>query len=231
MVRILAHRGAHQPESPDVVENTLPAFVRARDLGVDGVELDVRRTADGVLVVLHDAVLPDGSAVVNLPSSRLPPWLPTLDDALTACAGLAVVNVEIKNSPLEPGFDPGPDLARQVAAALPRRAGILVSSFHLATLDAFRAAADNVPTGWLTGPGWDQLGAVAEAAAGGHAAINPPDQAVTPELIAAAHAAGLQVCVWTVNDGARMLELAEAGVDVVITDRPALALATLRSDR
>lgn len=115
---ILAHRGAHQPETPGVSENTLDAFRAAADLGVDGIELDVRRTADGVLVVHHDAVLPDGRAVSAVVSGHLPAHVPTLDAALAVCAPLRLVDVEAKNSPIEPGFDPSHRLAEGVAAAL-----------------------------------------------------------------------------------------------------------------
>ena len=51
---------------------------------------------------------------------------------------------------------------------------------------------------------------------------------MTPELVEATHAAGLDLVTWTVNDPARMLELAAWGVDVIITDDPALAVQTLR---
>lgn len=224
---ILAHRGAHHPETPGVRENTLDAFRAAADVGADGVELDVRRAADGALVVLHDAVLPDGTPVGARAAADLPPWLPTLDDALAAMA-VALVNVEIKNSPIEPSFDAGHTIAGDVAALLAGRAGVLVSSFNLGTLDAYRQADPGTPTGWLTAPGYDQLAAVASASAGGHQAVNPPDAAVTADLVVAAHGAGLQVVAWTVDDPDRMEELAALSVDVLVTDRPALAVTTLR---
>ena len=140
--------------------------------------------------------------------------------------------MEIKNSPAEPGFDADHRIAVEVAAALEglsadRRSRLIVSSFNLATLDAFHAAIPSVPTGWLTGPGWDQVAAVASAAAGGHTALNPADAAVTPEVVGAAHAAGLEVVVWTVDDPSRMTVLAGLGVDVLVTDRPIAAAATL----
>ena len=81
---VLGHRGA----SAVAPENTVAAFAKARELGADGVELDVRRTADGVLVVHHD---PDDRRRRRLvASSRSPsvraarPDVPTLDEALDA---------------------------------------------------------------------------------------------------------------------------------------------------
>src|SRR5450432_3564900 len=99
---LLAHRGGAGPWR----ENTLEAFAAALRLGADGVELDVRRTSDGTLVVHHDAEIAGVGAIHALPARALPPWVPRLEDALGRCAG-AIVNVEIKNAPVEPGFDPG----------------------------------------------------------------------------------------------------------------------------
>ena len=68
MTQVIAHRGASGLEP----ENTVAAFRRAVALGADGVELDVRRSADGVLVVHHDARLADGRAIVTVPEAELP---------------------------------------------------------------------------------------------------------------------------------------------------------------
>ncbi|MGH9017440.1 MAG: glycerophosphodiester phosphodiesterase, partial [Acidimicrobiales bacterium] len=103
---LLAHRGGVGPYR----ENTLEAFRGAIDFGADGVELDVRRSADGRLVVHHDAEVPGVGAVHDLSAGELPDWIPSLEEALDVCAG-AVVNVEVKNSPLEAGFDPDGTLA------------------------------------------------------------------------------------------------------------------------
>jgi len=222
-VLIVAHRGAHEPESPGVRENTLRAFAGAAGRGADGVELDVRRSADGVLVVVHDAVVDGLGAVADLPAAALPAWLPTLAAALDACRGLALVDVEIKNSPLEPGFDPGTDLAAAVAAAVmasPVARAALVTSFHLGSVDAVRAVAPTLSTGWLTAEGYDQGDAVTTAAARGHTTLAPPDASTTPALVSAAHAAGLRIAVWTVQRADRVRELATWGVDACITDRP-----------
>src|SRR6188768_3753377 len=97
---VLAHRGACR-QAP---ENTLNAFARARALGADGVELDVRRSADGVLLVHHDATAEPLGAFAALPFAEIRaarPSVPTLAEALDACAGL-LVNVEVKCLPWEP---------------------------------------------------------------------------------------------------------------------------------
>ncbi|GAC1316075.1 MAG: glycerophosphodiester phosphodiesterase [Acidimicrobiales bacterium] len=229
MVLILAHRGAHDPESAGIRENTVAAFRRAAVLGADGVELDVRRSGDGALVVHHDPVLPDGRTVGETTRAELPDWVPTLAEALAACEGLALVNVELKASPLEPGFDPTYAAAPAVAVALEGRAArVLVSSFNLAALDAFHAVAPTVPTGWLTMTGFDQAQAAGDAAAGGHTALNPPDAQITAALVETVHGFGLSVVAWTVDDPERMAALAAYGVDVLVTDHPARAVAALR---
>src|SRR5579862_4337820 len=107
---ILAHRGA----SKGARENTVASFLEARRLGADGVELDVRRSSDGALVVHHDADVPGLGPVAALRAADLPAYVPLLDAALDACAGL-VVNVELKELPGEAGYDAGYPLARLVA--------------------------------------------------------------------------------------------------------------------
>jgi glycerophosphoryl diester phosphodiesterase len=229
-VLIVAHRGAHEPESPGVRENTLVAFVGAARIGAQGVELDVRRTADGVLVVHHDAAVPGLGPIAGLEAAALPAWLPTLDAALAACTGLDLVDVEVKNSPFERGFDPGSDagigLAAEVAAVVagsPVAGQAILTGFHLQTVDALKAAAPGLATGWLTLPGQDPLEAVGIVAAHGLQALAPPDAAVSAEVVAAAHAAGLQVIVWTVDQAERVAELAAWGVDGCVTNWPRLA--------
>src|SRR5687767_2173304 len=100
MTKVIAHRGA----SAAYRENTVTAFAGARDMGADMVELDVRRTADGTLAVHHDAVLGDGRALVGLRRDELPDHVPTLEEALDACAPLAM-NIEIKNYMGDPDYD------------------------------------------------------------------------------------------------------------------------------
>ena len=225
MTLVLAHRGA----TAAARENTLAAFAAAREVGADGVELDVRRSADGVLVVHHDPALADGRLIAALPAAELPGHVPTLEAALHACTGMTV-DAEVKNLPNEPGFDPGEATAAGVVELVRRtgRAGdVAVSSFSLPTVDAARAAGGGVATAWLTLVGYDQLEALALAAEHGHDALHPWHEAVTPELVAAVHDRGLALHAWTVDDPDRILALAEAGVDAVITNRPDLALRVL----
>ena len=223
---ILGHRGA----SSELHENTLEAFVRAAELGGDGVELDVRRTADGAMVVHHDAALIDGRAIVELDEFGLPLYIPNLRAALEACAG-KFVNIEIKNVPIDPDWDPDETVAAGVAA-LVREMGIagnvVVSSFGLAAIDAVRAIDPSIPTGWLTISAYDQLRALDTAVEHGHSALHPHYTVVTEELVNAARAAHVDINTWTVDDPAEMKRLADLGVNAIITNDVALAVATLR---
>jgi glycerophosphoryl diester phosphodiesterase len=232
-ITVLAHRGGVGPYR----ENTVEAFAGALALGADGVELDVRRSADGCLVVHHDAEIPGIGAIHDLGAEDLPAWVPSLDQALEACAG-AIVNVEIKNSPLEPGYDPGETLATEVAAALatqvgspgPAPARIIVSAFWPVTLAAVVAADAAIATGLLVHPSLDVLQSADWASGLGCVALNPFHSQVTPELVERLHAMDLGVVVWTVNEPEDLRSMRAADVDVVISDRVADARRVLGRD-
>jgi glycerophosphoryl diester phosphodiesterase len=226
MTKVFGHRGASAVRP----ENTIEAFLEAGRLGADGVELDVRRTSDGALAVHHDAVIAGAGAIFELPVAALPASVPLLAAALDACAGM-VVNVEIKNLPTEPDFDPACAVAFDVVAALTQdgrdRSAYLVSSFHLATLDAVRSADPSLATGWLTITGYDQDRAAASAAEHGHRALHPHESVVSAALVDRVHGLGLELNTWTVDDPARARQLAEWGVDAIITNVPDQILAAL----
>jgi glycerophosphoryl diester phosphodiesterase len=223
---VIAHRGA----SCSHPENTVEAFRAASVLGCDMVELDVRRTADGALVVHHDATVPGLGALVSRPAAELPDWVPTLDAAFEACGGMAV-NVEVKNVHGEPDFDASHEVVRALVARLAAGDGwrerVVVSSFDLAAVDRARALDPGLRTGLLAVDVADPLRPLALAVRHGHTSFHPHDAAVTPAVVDAAHADGLAVYVWTVDDPERMRVLADLGVDGIITNRPDLLLQVL----
>ncbi|HZU71264.1 MAG TPA: glycerophosphodiester phosphodiesterase [Acidimicrobiales bacterium] len=228
---VFGHRGLVLEGAPTGRrENTLEAFRTAVEAGLDGVELDVRRSADGVLVVHHGPGVEGVGPISATPAGALPEWLPTLADALAACEPL-LVNVEVKDLPGEPGWDPAEPTARAVAELL-AEAGLgartLVSSFSLAALDAVRETSPDQATGWLTAARYDQFRALKTAAERGHRALHPQQASVTEGLVTEAHRAGLLVVAWTVNDQRRMAELAGMGLDVLITDEGRRALEARR---
>lgn len=223
MISVIAHRGA----SAVLPENTVAAFAEAARLGADGVELDVRRSADGALVVRHDPALPDGRQVANVQVADLPDDIPLLAEAVDACHGM-LVNIEIKNLPHEPGWDPAEAVAAEVAAFVAGSDRFVVSAFTPATLDVVRAAEPSVPTGLLTLAAFDQMAAIALVVERGHTAFHPHHEGLSAEVVAAAHDGGLTVTTWTVDDPDRLRAVADMGVDAVITNRPDVAIAVLR---
>ena len=225
---VIAHRGA----SAAFGDNTLAAFVGAVAQGADGVELDVRRTADGRLALSHDDRLPDGRLVVELPFADLPPSIIDLEAALDACASLAVVNTEIKNWPEDADFDESERVAEAVVALLAARGEAaserhLISSFHLPTVDRVHELAPQLPTAWLLGAVEDAAPLIDRAAAAGHVAVHPHHVFVDTAFVERAHAAGLAVNTWTCDEPDRIRWLAEIGVDGVVTNVPDVALAAL----
>jgi glycerophosphoryl diester phosphodiesterase len=225
---VIGHRGA----SAEFTENTLAAFRGAVDQGADGVELDVRRTRDGRMAIHHDDVLADGRVIVELDAVDLPDTMTELPAALDACRSLSVVNIEIKNWPEDRDFDAAMQLAADVVTLLEARGELadgrnLVSCFHLPTVDRVHELAPGLATGWLLGVFDDREPLIERAAAHGHVAVHPHDALVDERFVTLAHAAGLAVNVWTVDDPTRLRQLEAMGVDAVITNTPHAALQAL----
>jgi glycerophosphoryl diester phosphodiesterase len=218
MTEIYAHRGLHI----GAPENSVASFAEARLAGCDGVELDVRRSRDGALVVCHDEEVPGLGPVGSLTCRELPEGLATLAEALTACEGLTV-NVEIKNWPAESHYDASGALAHQVVAALDELdwlENVIISSFDLATCEAVRTAHDTVPVGWILGAGADVREAIAQSFERDLDAIHPHFSLVDEAIVSRAHGVGLAVNVWTANRPEEMARLFALDVDALITDDP-----------
>jgi glycerophosphoryl diester phosphodiesterase len=215
---VLAHRGANRLAP----ENTVPAMREAVARGADGVELDVHRTADGALVVRHDADTPAGRlGELTLDDVRRElPDVPTLTEVLDVCRG-RLVNVEVK--------DPDPRAAEAVVDLLAVRDtaraepadDVIVSSFDLATVDRVRELAPSLATGFLSF-GLDPHSALVITLEHGHTAVHPDVWTLlnvdVAAFVARAHDLERQVNVWTVNDVAQVELLRDAGVDAIITD-------------
>jgi glycerophosphoryl diester phosphodiesterase len=227
-ISIQAHRGSPDP-AERVVENSLAAFARSRRLGADGVELDVRLTADRELAVHHDPEIDGIGPVHDVRSRDLPPGVPLLAEALEACAGM-VVNIEVKNLPTEAAFDPGEHVALAVVDLVEssgRAPSVIVSSFWSGALEAVRQRSADVATGLLVAPGFDPGRSLADAIRLGCAALHVPLGLVGTATVGAAHDAGLAVAAWTVSDREGLELVRSAGVDTVITDDVPLCRAVL----
>lgn len=211
---VIAHRGA----SVAAAENTVPAFVLAAEMGADGVELDVRLASDSRLIVKHDPLPADPGALDDYPE---------LSEVLAACGNM-LVNVEIKNSPDEPGHDPAGAVVEPTIAEMRLHGPIerwIISSFDWDTIEQCRAVAPEILTAYLVMEATADV--VERTSAAGHAAIHPEVKSITADTVRRCHDAGLAINTWTCNDPVRMRELAEWGVDGVCTDVPDIALAAL----
>ena len=234
---VVAHRGA----SARVAENTLAAFEAAIEAGADMVELDVRLSAEGTPVVRHDAEV-GGRPVHTCSVAELkgmdvstaggpPGEIPTLAEALTVMSGRVAVDLEIKNLPGEPDFDsPREAIAEAVARTLHdvSFAGpVLVSSFNWLSIERVRELQPEVATGFLTHAMIDPRAALVYVRQAGHEYVLPqaPVLFEDPDFPAAAHAEGVGVGTWTVDDPEAIGRLFAMGVDAVATNDPAAAIA------
>lgn len=233
-MKVIAHRGASAAEP----ENTLDAFRAALRLNADGVELDVRRTANDVLVVHHDAHLADGRAIVALNDDELPDWVPTLAEAMDVCRDPAidrefVINIEIKSAPGDPDYDAEHQVSAAVAGlvlgwGIGEAGGqVIVSSFDMESINRIKAIDPGIPTAFITFEVLAPDLLVSRVASAGHTAIHPYFASTSQTLVETAHAAGLEVNVWTVNDPDQIAQLAAIGADAVITDVPDVAREVL----
>jgi glycerophosphoryl diester phosphodiesterase len=211
-------------------------------VGADMVELDVRLSADGVPVVRHDADL-GGRFLHELTLAQIKAAdvstgaggdgraeVPTLAEVLALLSGRVAVDLEIKNLPAEPAFDsPREAIARAVVEALHDVAfsgEVLGTSFNWLSIERLRELEPAVATGFLTHAMIDPRAALVYVRQAGHDYVLPQAPALfeDPELPALAHADGIGVGSWTVDDPEAIERLFAMGVDAVATNDPAAAI-------
>jgi glycerophosphoryl diester phosphodiesterase len=241
---VMAHRGG----AGLWPENTLFAFEGARDLGVDVIEMDVHSTADGALVVLHDASLDrttDGAGRINtltlaqvkkldagfrwspdggrtFPHRGRGLTVPTLDEVFTRLPAMRF-NIEPKQE--------SPSIVKPLCRAI-REKGmadkVTIGAFRQGVLDEFRRECPEVSTS--AGP--TEVAEFLRAAQSGGAsgglkfkALQVPElimgvRVLTRSVLESARARNIQVHAWTVNEAEDMRRLTELGVDGIMTDYP-----------
>ena len=223
-VTAIAHRG----DPLRGRENTLPAFTAAVALGAGMVELDLRRTRDDEIVVLHDQTLQrlwgvdasvgdlDLAQVRDIGDGDL--RIPTLHEVLRAVRRPLMVDFTRRE------VVPGGLAAVRAAGALERS---LFVTGNVEALRLLRGLSPEARIGltWVEGAA-PPLPLLEELRA---EYWNPMFPLVTPEGVAAVHAAGLQVSTWTVDDTADMARMVEAGVDAIVSNRVEELVAFLRS--
>ena len=144
------------------------------------------------------------------------------------------VNIEIKNDPKEPDFDPQEVTTRKVVDFLRERGSLdrwLISSFRRETVDLIRSLMPELKTAWLVMTIDDaQLETVAsEMASQGHTALHPWVKQLSQRMVDVFHRHDLQINTWTCDDPRRMQELVEWQVDGICTNVPDLALQVINS--
>jgi glycerophosphoryl diester phosphodiesterase len=225
MTLIYAHRGVSAIDP----ENTLRAFRNALAIGVDGIELDVHATADGVPVVIHDRYVgrtTDGTGYVDeMPLARLATFdagdgerVPTLAEVLALVGDAAHLDIEIKGSNIE----------RAVLDVLAQHSTVrwTISSFAWDALRTVRHLDPGAELWPLAERAGDELIAIANELAS--PAVSLFTGAYTAENAAKLRDAGLRVIVWTVNDPREAQRIEELGAFGLCTDDPQRLMTTDR---
>lgn len=209
-MEIIAHRGAPRQHA----ENSLPGFRQALAWGVDGIELDVWRTLDGVIVVHHDAAAPGQPPIPTLLANALVPDIPTLAAVLDLVGARATVYVEVK----QPGIED--DVLAVVAKSTTPCA---IHAFDHRVAARVTARGTGIPTGVLVASYLIDPSAALHAAGARDwwQAWDLIDRA----LVARIHETGGRVIAWTVNDRSAAASLEAMGVDGICTDVADLLLS------
>ena len=234
---IFAHRGA----SAHAPENTLAAFELALAQGADGIELDVKLSADGHVVVIHDPTTDRTTGargqVKDLSLAELrglnagsfysanfsAEKIPMLEEVFEAFGKKIFINVELTNY-----NTPRDHLVESVCMLVKKfnvQKHVMFSSFYASNLSKARSYLPEVPCGLLAFNGL--LGAWARSfgfAFGKYAALHPYLKDVTPQQVQRVHRLKGRVHVWTVNAEEDMRRLFGWGVDAIFTDDPQLAI-------
>lgn len=228
-VRVTGHRGAAR-WAP---ENTLAAVQRAIDDGADQVEIDVQETADGQVVVAHDSDFMKLAGVptkvwdatwdelrrIDIGSSFGPEFAdqrpPSLTQVLETARGRAEVNIELKDY----GHD---EMLEQrvvdIVEGLNMQGEVVVMSLSYPMVQRMRGLRPDWTVGLLTAVAIGDLTRLDADFLAVNAGL------ATGAFVRAAHRAGKQVLVWTINDPLTAYAMISRGVDGVITDDPAMAL-------
>jgi len=234
---IFAHRGA----SAHAPENTLAAFELALAQHADAIELDVKLSADGKAVVIHDSTVDRTTGshgrVKDLSFTQLRSLdagsffsekyrgekIPSLEDVFEAVGKRTLINVELTN------YTTPHDQLVETVCMLVKKFGlqkrVIFSSFFALNLSKARARLPEVPRGLLAFDGW--LGAWARSFGfnfGRYQALHPYLKDVTSQQVQRVHRLNRRIHVWTVNAAEDMRRLFHWGVDAIFTDDPQLAV-------
>ncbi len=241
---VISHRGYGKGAPKRFAENSLPAFLEAVRQGVDWVEVDVRRTADDALFVLHAPTGPDGMFVADLGCAAVrAAGVLALADLLAALPDRVGVVFDVKTSLEDALRPPGTTTAGLLLPVLAGQRGrrpLLVTSFDPAALLLVGERAPGVARGLLTWISFPLRKAIPAAAGLGVEVLSAHWKSFGPNgtdsapvhrdaaySVDVAHRAGLQVMAWCPGPEAGAA-LVAAGVDALIVDDVPGTLALLR---
>ena len=236
---ICAHRGvsAHYPE------NTLVAIEQACDIGALQTEIDVRKTRDGHIVVMHDEAVDrttNGTGAVSeltleeIRALDAGSWkgeshagerVPTLTEVLELCNSRGMfLCVEIKQ------YDIAPDVVRLIEEA-GAVADCIVISFNFDTVAKVRQCNARIATGFLTAsiPPGELDGLLDRVLEHGIPVVSALFTQVTPEVVSHCRLRGITLYAWTLDDVELVREYAAMGVDVIASNRPEEVMAGLKA--
>lgn len=223
---------AHRGDRSRADDNTIEAFQLAVEAGTDGVELDVRRTADGVLIVSHDDHALDVPPFSDLDFSELrarAPHVPTLREAMDIIPRSVFVNVEIKNFTFDAGYDESRSVVDETIEELRTYDDldrILLSSFDAMSMKRAREIDRELLCGQLLLQVFPLDAGIEIARELGLESVVPHLDHVKSDAVALVDRirdAGLATVVWGVNTPEDVALLAAAGVEGLITDDPGMA--------
>jgi glycerophosphoryl diester phosphodiesterase len=235
---LIGHRGAGAA-NPDVPENSIRSFQAAHALGAAWVELDVRKAADGELVVCHDQRLADGTPVRSLDAADLArKGIHRLEEVLARLPGGLGIDLDVKNSVDDAVCPVAETTAARVARIARDATGdrrVLLTSFDPALRAVVERVAPELPVGLLTWPPVPLRESVPTARRLGYDVLAPWIGALRPDgtgpggggdevraQVAVARQAGLQLLVWVAGPD-DVPWLAELGVEgVCVDDLPAV---------
>ena len=234
-VENVAHRGA----TAYAPENTIAAFDLAVEMKADYIEIDLQRSKDGELVIIHDTTVDrttDGTgrvgdlSLAQLRSLDAGSWMgeqfageqiPTFEEILDRYRGKVGILIELKAPELYPGME------EQVAASLternldkPQNEKIIIQSFNFESMKKMDRLLPKVPIGVLTSSSTHTTAEALQEFATYAEWFNPSYHIVTPELVDHVHALDMQIGSWTVRSQEAADFLFEMGVDAIITDYP-----------
>ncbi|MED4287264.1 glycerophosphodiester phosphodiesterase family protein [Priestia megaterium] len=231
----VAHRGA----SAYAPENTIAAFDKAVEMKADYIEIDVQRSKDGKLVVIHDTTVDrttDGTGKVgNLTFNELRnldagSWkgeqfvgaqIPTFDEILDRYRGKIGILIELKAPELYPGIEENiAEKLKKRSLDKPQNEKIIVQSFNHNSIKKMNELLPKVPIGVLTSSSADATEQALQEFSTYADYFNPSYGIVTPDLVNQVHSLGMQIGSWTVRSQEAANFLLDVGVDAIITDYP-----------